>query len=425
MNTSFRRALLVAPTASALTLCGFTGALATELPPHAAVPAASTAAAPVSPQPTVVPAPESGTDSGPQNTHGLVADVVPGGVPSSAGQGNGGVVPGAVPDVVHAPDVVPGDPGQGTGRQGNGNGGTVPGVVPGNGAVVPDVLPGVVPGNAGQGNGGTVPGAVPVIVPDVIPAPSVVPGNSGQGNGGQGSDGAVPGNGHDGNGTRGNGGQGSDGAVPGNGHDGTKDQDNDGAVPDSGDGTRDSDGPGSDGATPGKDHDGNEDRGNVDTAAPEPSDKSKDDKDDAPVPESTDPVSGRSPSEGTTAPGWTTPVVHVAGPWTPQPVGVSDRPGTVGLAKGSGSVSETGPAALPAVAAWPGSTVLSAAAGTEMPARPAADAAVPVSVAGAPVGTPALPDSLAYTGVGTGVLGAGGLGAMLLALGAALRLRRG
>ena len=380
MNTSFRRALLVAPTASALTLCGFTGALATDLPAHAAVPAATTATAPVSLPSTLGPAAGSGNNNGTHNAHGIVPDAVPSMVPA----------------------VVPGNPGPGNGGQGNG--GVIPGVVP---AVVPAVVP---------DNSGVVPGVVPAV------APTVVPGNAGQGNGGStpadaGHDkgGVVPSKGRDGNGTHGNGGQGSDGAIPGNNHDG--------AMPDSGNGhgTHGHGGQGTDSVVPGV-----EDEDDVDTAAPEPANKNDHGDVPAPEPESPEPSAGQPSAEETPAPGSTTPVVHVLAPQAPRPVGVTGLPHPAVLMDEQDFVFASGPA-VPVAAAEAVSVATgpSLASGVEMSTTTVPGAAVRVSVAGEPVSPSALPDSLAYTGVGNGVLGAGGLGALLLALGAALRLRRG
>ncbi|GAA1757718.1 hypothetical protein [Kocuria aegyptia] len=341
MNTPLWRALLVAPTASAITLCGFTGALAVDVAPDGASPGTSVLITSASPLPTTAPA---------------------------AGPGRNG--------------------GQGNGGQGNG----------------------------GQGNGGQ--------------------GNGGQGNGGQGSDGATPGNGHNGNGTQGNGGQGSDGATPGNGHNGNGTQ---------GNGGQGNGGQGSDGATPGNGHNGNGTQGNGgqghhgngdhenDGHLPGNSDQGSDGGGDHSNDDAT-PSNGGSALEHekdsdsgspSPAPIKAPPVVHDAGAPAPRPVGVVGLPDTSRTGTGWDHAPQIGSARPVSTVrtSVQDATVMSRSAGAEAPTMPAA-AGARVSTSGTDPSTPPLPDSLAYTGVPGGVLSAGGLGALLLALGAALRLKR-
>ncbi|MEX5259694.1 hypothetical protein [Kocuria sp. CPCC 205263] len=208
VKTTLMRALLVAPTASALTVCGLTGAIAASPMADATAPFTLVMATVASSHPDAV------AGNGPERANG--------------GQGNGGLGNGGQ----GSDGTIPGNGHNGNGTQGNGtqgNGGL------GNGGQGSD---GAIPGNGNDGNG--------------------TQGNGGLGNGGQGSDGAIPGNGNDGNGTQGNGGlgnggQGSDGAIPGNGNDGNGTQGNGGL----GNG-----GQGSDGAIPGNGNDGNGTQGN-------------------------------------------------------------------------------------------------------------------------------------------------------------------
>ncbi|MFI7743189.1 hypothetical protein ACH9D4_09665, partial [Kocuria sp. HR5S1] len=198
------------------------------------------------------------------------------------------------------------------------------------------------------------------------------------GNGGQGSDGAIPGNGHGGNGTQGNGGQGSDGATPGNGHDGNGTQ---------GNGHREDEGSTSD-----------------PIADPLPRPSAPQDK---PSPQgSGDSTTGNSTSQE-----------DPATVLPPLRVGPAEAP----LQALSGTAVVRAQALLRTTEI----TTMTSEVRPDAPTTSVVDAGTRPSAGAAPEGAAALPESLAYTGVSGGLLGTGGLGAVLLAAGAVLRRRRG